>query len=175
MATLRVVVPPELAFPRDASGFVRRRCAGCKRAFKVRWTHADGALLLRALCSLVRHFNAGELGPPLARFCPYCSHSAQAEGYWTDEQRSFLEEQAGHLRGEVRYFQLRHVEDRLGDNPYITFVLVRPPPPEAAELPAEPDDMRVFHLVCCGEPVKLQGGWTGRVTCHFCKSVHALE
>src|SRR5688572_3423304 len=95
----------ELSLPLDAAGFLRRRCAKCKRDFKVRWKRADGEMLLRSLCALLAHVNAQELAPDPPRFCPYCGGAAGADGFSTGAQRAFLEERAGYLRGEVRYFQ----------------------------------------------------------------------
>lgn len=170
-------MPPEVAsliFPRDTAGFVRRRCAACKRAFKVRWTREQAAVLLRSWCELLAHVNAEELGGPLPRrYCPYCGHAEAASGFSTGAQRSYLEEHAGRMRGEVRYRTLRRVHETLGQNPYVTFALVRPDQGSAPSLDPEPDDLVPFHLVCCNEQLKLEQGWRGKVLCHYCRALHA--
>lgn len=165
----------QLKLPLDRRGFLRRECATCHRQFKLRWSESDAVLMLRRLGSVLRHVNEHEVTPhPMRRHCPYCGARADADSWWTEEQRLFLTKKAAALGEEIRFEQLRHVERTLSSNPYLTFLPVAPTPFRYTVRP-EPDDMRVIPLVCCGEDVKVRDSWNGRIHCPFCGVQHTLK
>lgn len=161
-----------LRFPLDRRGYFRRECPDCHRQFKLRWSERDAQLVQRRLHGLLAHHNEHELSKVHAlRHCPYCGHLAEADVWWTEEQRLFLQKRSAALGEEIRFEQLRLIERTLEQNPYPTFLPVAPVPFAFATRP-EPDDMRVVPLVCCGEDVKVRESWTGPVICPFCGSEH---
>ncbi|WP_373048462.1 hypothetical protein [Vulgatibacter sp.] len=165
----------QLKLPLDRRGFLRRECSTCHRQFKLRWSEQDAVLLLRRLGNELRHENEHEVVThPVSRTCPYCSASAHADAWWTEEQRLYLSRKAAALGEEIRFEQLRHVERTIGQNPNLTFLPV-PPAPFRAGVRAEPDDMRVIPLVCCGEDVKVRDSWTGTIHCPFCGVEHDIQ
>lgn len=164
----------QLKLPLDRRGFLRRECASCHRQFKLRWSEQDAVLVMRRLGAELPHVNEHEVRPLLAhRTCPYCGTVADADAWWTEEQRLFLSRRAAALGAEIRFEQLRHVERTLGQNPNPTFVPV-PPAPTRAVVRPEPDDMRVVPMVCCGEDVKVRDSWAGAVHCPYCGTEHAI-
>jgi uncharacterized Zn-finger protein len=165
----------QLKLPLDRRGFLRRECAICHRQFKLRWSEQDAMLVMRRIGAELRHVNDHEVvGHAAARTCPYCGTAAEADAWWTEEQRLFLTKKAAALGEEIRFEQLRHVERTLGQNPNMTFLPV-PPTPFRLSVRAEPDDMRVVPLVCCGEDVKVRDSWTGTIHCPFCGAEHAMQ
>jgi len=165
----------QLKLPLDRRGFLRRECATCHRQFKLRWSEQDAVLVMRRLGAELPHVNDHEVRPGTAlRTCPYCAVQADADTFWTEEQRLFLARKAAALGEEIRFEQLRHIERTLGQNPNLTFLPV-PPAPFRFAVRAEPDDMRVVPMVCCGEDVKVRDSWTGAIHCPFCATEHAIQ
>lgn len=164
----------QLKLPLDRRGFLRRECETCHRQFKLRWREHDAVLVMRRLGAELPHVNADEVETSAARrVCPYCAARASADAFWTEEQRLFLSRKAASLGEEIRFEQLRHVERTIGQNPNLTFLPV-PPQPGKLGVRAEPDDMRVVPMVCCGEDVKVRDTWSGAVHCPFCAAEHAI-
>ena len=164
----------QLKLPLDRRGFLRRECGICHRQFKLRWSEQDPVHVLRRLGMEVPHVNAHEVRvEPTQRTCPYCGTRDEVDAFWTEEQRLFLSRRAAALGAEIRFEQLRHVERTLGQNPHLTILPVAPEPPQGS-VRAEPDDMRVVPMVCCGEDVKVRDTWTGAVHCPFCGAEHEL-
>lgn len=159
----------ELRLVRDSGGFVRRSCPSCDRHFKVPGRGVEEALVHAAILGAVPHANAGELGPAEPRACPYCGHLASAEAFLTTVQRAWVEQWSKSLASELRVTQLRQLEQRLGQNPYLTYVVV-PPLAPPARLPAEPDDMAALRVSCCDDEVKLKGSWLEPYYCPRCRS-----
>lgn len=165
----------QLKLPLDRRGFLRRECSACHRQFKLRWSEQDAVLVMRRLGAELPHVNEHEVRPARAmRTCPYCGAEADSDSFWTEEQRLFLTRKAAALGEEIRFEQLRHIERTLGQNPNLTFLPV-PPAPFRLGVRAEPDDMRVVPMVCCGEDVKVRDSWTGSVHCPFCATEHAFQ
>nr|WP_153867665.1 MULTISPECIES: hypothetical protein [Myxococcaceae] len=163
----------------DASGFVRRECPRCRRHFKTRPSPSDAGVLQRALCALspfeVEERSAsgdahGACAPE--RSCLYCGHRAGAEAWLTEEQQAHLEALARAWGDHVRYEQLAHVARTLAQNPRPTFIAV-PPAELPGPMPAEPDDMRVLPLLCCGEDVKALWDWDEPLFCPRCGARHS--
>lgn len=127
-----------------------------------------------AFLGLLRHANADELSLPATRYCPYCNLAAEAGGFLTTAQRGYLERCAEALAGQVRYEVLRQVERRLGENPFVTFVVI-PPASSAPALPPEPDDLHREPLFCCGDEVKIQPSWQGAFHCFRCGARHRAD
>jgi hypothetical protein len=164
-----------LKIPLDRRGFLRRECPSCHRQFKLRWSARDALLVQRRLGKLLVHANDHELlrGFTLRR-CPYCAFQADADDWWTEEQRQLLSRRAAALGEEIRYEQLRHVERSGVHGAGATFVAV-PPDPFSFKPRAEPDDMRVVPLLCCSEDVKVRESWENRLACPFCGIEHDLR
>lgn len=169
------VEPAELLrLPADRMGFVRRECPACHRQFKVRQTSLDGEEIFNRLHGQVNHCNEHEgLGCAEAavRCCPYCGSRAADGGWFTAEQRAWLDKRAQSFGEELRYEQLAHVERTLSVNPYPTFLALRPKKPTVTLRP-EPDDMRLVPLLCCGESLKVTDTWVGTLTCFYCGCEH---
>ena len=162
----------ELALPRDPQGFVRRQCPHCRRQFKTRPSSLDGASLQQALAQAVTHQNLDDQRASLKRWvCFYCGKSSAPEEYLTLEHRGWVNRVATALAERVRYEQLSHVTRTLAQNPRPTFVPMRPPPLPGV-LPMEPDDMRRFLMLCCGDEVKAATGWQQRYHCPRCGTEH---
>jgi hypothetical protein len=158
--------------PRDASGFVRRECPQCQRAFKTRPHRQDACILQRRLASLFPFENAHESFDEVPDgSCLYCGHRAPLDEWLTPGQQAHLEALARAWANHVRYEQLAYVSRTLSLNPRPTFVATEP---EAlpGPMPPEPDDMRVIPLVCCGEEVKSLWDWEGPLFCPRCGSCH---
>ena len=164
----------KFGLPRDRLNFVRRECGGCHRQFKVRLTELDGLMALRRMASQVTHENGHEASClDVERRCPYCGVTGQDDDWFTAEQRAFIDKRAESLNQEIRYEILAQCERSLSANPYLTFLPVRPTRSDA-ELKAEPDDMRVLPLLCCGEEVKISENWPGPLFCFYCGCEHEL-
>lgn len=158
-----------LQLSEDASGFVRRGCPACARAFKIPQQRSESALVQTAFVAAFQHANADELPPLPARHCPYCGATATADAFLTAAQRGYIQACAKAMAEQVRHEQLRYAERHLSQNPYVTYLAVAPPrmPPEP---PPEPDDMRTTFLMCCGEELKLGTDWREEIFCHHCRS-----
>lgn len=162
----------DLALPRDGSGFVRRQCPACLRIFKTRPSRFDARILHRRLLVLFPFENPHEGYTPVPTWtCFYCGHRAEADEYMVREHVAWLEELARGLAHHVRYEQLAHVMRTLSQNPRPTFVVM---PPDALPecMPAEPEDLRPLHLVCCGDEVKALWDWEGPFYCPRCGAHH---
>ncbi len=163
-----------LKLPADRMGFVRRECARCHRQFKVRETALDGEEIFNRLNGQVSHCNEHEgaaCAESVLRSCPYCGEQAADGGWFTAEQRAWLDKRAQTFSEELRFEQLSHVERTLSANPHPTFLAVRPKP-SSASLRPEPDDMRLVPMLCCGESVKVAESWVGPLTCFYCGCEH---
>ncbi len=161
-----------LALGTDRQGFLRRECPSCHRVFKVRATRLEGQVALRRLLAPVRCENLHEASwPAAARHCPYCGGAAGDDQWFTAEQRAFLDKRGQTLGEELRYEELAHVLRTLAANPSPTYLPVRPKPAEVWP-PAEPDDMRVVSLFCCGEELKVSESWQGSIRCFLCGTEH---
>jgi hypothetical protein len=161
-----------LELPKDASGFVRRECPGCRRHFKTRPHRADAGAALRELASHLDGVNAEELDPELEMWrCPYCGQGFPADNWLTVEQCALIERVAADVAQHVQHEQLAHVSRTLGVNPGPTFVLVKPAPLEL-EAPLDPDDLQRFPLVCCADEVKVDPVWLQPLTCPRCGAEH---
>jgi hypothetical protein len=168
----RPPVEASVELPRDASGFVRRECPQCRRAFKTRPSHQDARILQRRLASLFPFENAHESFDEVPEWsCPYCGHRAPGDEWLTEAQQEHLEALGRAWANHVRYEQLAYVHRTLPDNPRPTFVTMEP---EAlpGPMPPEPDDLRVLSLVCCGEEVKALWDWEGPLYCPRCGVWH---
>jgi len=156
-----------VTIPIDPRGFFRRQCPDCQREFKIRWTELEGSLILQHLGSSIRFANWDEVATASSLVCPYCAHREPASSFFTSAQREHLTRRAENLEAEIRFEQLRHVERSLADNPYPTFLAI-PPAPFGDSIEPDPDDMRVVHLPCCGEEIKVREAWSERIRCPFC-------
>jgi predicted nucleic acid-binding Zn ribbon protein len=155
-----------LHLSQDSGGFVRRGCPACIRTFKVR---SEAALVQTAFVAAFQHANANELPALPARHCPYCGTTAPADAFLTASQRGYIEACAKVMSEQVRHQQLRYAEETLTQNPYLTFLPVRPPGMPAEPLP-EPDDLRRRLLMCCDEEIKLAPEWRENIFCHYCRN-----
>lgn len=165
----------QLKLPLDRRGFLRRECPTCHRQFKLRWREKDAVLVIRRLGAVLPHVNGDEVQTaPVRRHCPYCASHADADEWWTEEQRLFLSRKAAAIGEEIRFEQLRQVERTLAHNPYPTFLAVAPSPFRYSVRP-DPDDMRVMPLVCCNEEVKVRDSWKGGIHCPFCGVEHTIK
>ncbi|MFN7134104.1 MAG: hypothetical protein ACK4N5_18645, partial [Myxococcales bacterium] len=161
-----------LKLPIDRLGFVRRECGSCHRQFKVRETELDGEVVFNRVAGQVEHCNEHESGCSEGlRTCPYCGARGGDDAWFTAEQRAWLDKRAETFGEELRFEQLSHVERTLSQNPYPTFLAVRPQP-SATQLRAEPDDMRVVPMLCCGDSVKISESWVGPLNCFYCGCEH---
>ena len=158
----------------DSKGFVRRACPVCARHFKIIARAPESLVVHVVFSSLLAHANVDELAGLPLRWCPYCGHRAQADVFLTKPQRSYIEACARSVAGQVRFEQLRQATGRLRDNPYITFLAVRPAEPEL-DPPAEPDDMTAVFLLCCGEEMKIKPTWKEALLCHHCRAGQPAE
>ena len=168
----RCLSESRLELPQDASGFVRRECPQCNRAFKTRPSRHDASVLQRRLASLFPFENAHESFDEVPDgSCLYCGHRAPVDEWLTFQQQVHLESLARAWANHVRYEQLAYVSRTLSLNPRPTFVTVEP---EAlpGPMPPEPDDMRVIPLLCCGEEVKALWDWEGPLFCPRCGTHH---
>jgi ribosomal protein S27AE len=166
-----------IALPVDSSGFTRRECPQCHANFKIRCTEEDARVLAAALSGRVAHLNVDENALPLVvRHCPYCGSTALPDAWWTEDQRRWIEEWSMALAEELRWRRLSAPLERLSDNPYPTYLPVRPDGPP--ELRHDPDDLMAVPVPCCGTEQKIVEGWEGAIQCHRCGasySIAALE
>lgn len=162
----------EIVLPEDPSGFVRRECPHCHRQMKTRPSPSDAVAIARALADSVPGLCADVLGEGPFWHCFYCGKTGPVEEWLTSEQKSFLERVGGILAQHVQYEQMQHVCRTLSDNPHPTYVAVKPVA-VPTRMPAEPDDMRRFFLMCCGDEVKAASGWEGSYHCPRCGTEHA--
>jgi hypothetical protein len=163
-----------LTLPKDRLGFVRHECEGCHRTFKIRAARMDGLAIFRRVAGQVAHVNDHEVsGESPTRHCPYCGRQGSEESWFTEEQRTWIDQRAETFSLELRYEVLAYVERSLAANPAPTYLPVRPEQSEATLKP-EPDDMRVVPLLCCRDEVKVGEGWPGPVYCYFCGTQHEL-
>ncbi|MDY7233239.1 hypothetical protein [Hyalangium rubrum] len=162
----------EVALPKDATGFIRRQCPGCHRIFKTLPNRFDARVLQRRLVSLFPFENADEGYEEVPHWhCLYCGHHAEADEWLAPEHVSYLESLSRAWANHVRYEQLAYVSRTLSYNPRPTFIAVAPEAlPEP--LPAEPEDLRVIPMVCCGEDVKAEWDWDGPMYCPRCGAHH---
>jgi len=168
----RAPVTASLELRQDASGFVRRECPQCRRAFKTRPSAQDARILQRRLASLFPFENAHESFDDVPHWhCLYCGHRAPGDEWLTSEQQAHVEALARAWANHVRYEQLAYVTRTLSLNPRPTFVTVEP---EALPGPMspEPDDLRPIPLVCCGHEVKALWDWDGPLCCPRCGARH---
>lgn len=167
---LRVVRLPE-----DALGFVRRECPSCHRQWKTRAWASDAPAIHRRLARHLPHENPDELFMTSVteqlRACPYCGHKAGAESFFTAEQRAHVEHLAQAYGNLVRHELLMQVQRTLSQNPYPTFVPMKPEAPPAP-MRDDTDDMRVVHFVCCGEDARVERFWRRNLHCSRCGIEH---
>jgi hypothetical protein len=164
--TLRVV-----ALPRDRSGFVRRQCGACRRHFKTRPGPQDGLAVQRFLAQQLPHEEVDapcDLDPSR---CPYCGRGAAAEEWLTLDQRTRIERLAQGLHHHLQHARLLQAGFALDPTARPTFLPVEPEPLPFS-LGAEPEDMRVVHLVCCDLDLKVQPDWDGGLHCPQCGTLH---
>jgi len=156
----------------DRQGFLRRECPSCHRLFKVRATLLEGRLGLRRLLAPSACQNLYEADWPLgSRHCPYCGGAASDDQWFTAEQRAFLDDRGATLVQEVRYEQLAQALRTLAHDSSPTALPSRPERSQK-HAPAEPDDMRLVSLFCCGEELKISESWQGSVRCFLCGTEH---
>jgi hypothetical protein len=117
--------------------------------------------------SAVEHANVDDLAETPRRHCPYCGHSAPATVFLTGSQRQYIEAWASHVISVMRYERLRFVEQRLSQNPYVTFLTV-PVSDAAPEVQVEPNDLVEASFLCCGDTTKVLPNWRGQLSCHSC-------
>lgn len=157
--------------PRDSYGFVRRECTRCRRQFKTRPTAQDPIAIQRYLGRTLALANGDELEGHAGMTCFYCGNRAASDEWLTSAQQTYLQRVGRVLAQHVRYEQMSHVTRTLSENPRPTYVPVRP-----GSLPApmaqEQDDMRRFHLICCGDEVKAATGWEQAYFCPRCGTEH---
>ena len=163
-----------LELSKDSLGFVRRACPQCSRHFKVNAKPSESLVVQAAFLALVQHGNAEEVDGVPSRFCPYCGYQAAGDAFLTPAQREYIGACAKAVSNAVRYEQLRVVETRLSQNPYITFLPVKPVDPVPA-LPPEPDDMQPETLRCCGDELKLKANWEHAFFCHHCRARQSAD
>lgn len=162
--------------PVDADGFVRRECPSCRREFKTRPSHHDGAAMQRVFMGALQHVNADEIVPdPPVGACPYCAHVAPGEAWIWSAFKKELEQLAATYTEHVRYQQLMHVPRTLAENPRPTFVPVVPPelPPRLRSDPL--GHFRRLELLCCGEEVKVRPADAERLICPRCGAHQRTE
>jgi hypothetical protein len=159
------------ALPMDVSGFVRRECPDCRRAFKTRPSKQDGRALQLRLSEAGTPSDLTETFFARRRVCPYCGGAASENDWLTSEHRAYVEELSESLASEANHLQLRLIAEKLAARTGPTYVSVRPAP--APEPPVyEPDDLDRVYLICCQEEVKLQPGWKHGVYCFKCGAKH---
>jgi len=108
------VLGHDLQLPLDTAGYSRRACPHCKAGFKVRVSRRDARVVAAALARRVVHLNASEARPgDVPRHCPYCGARADAEAFWTEEHRAWLDREASSFERELRWRRLRAPLDHL--------------------------------------------------------------
>src|SRR6266487_3807041 len=97
------VLGHDLQLPLDTAGYSRRACPHCKAGFKVRVSRRDARVVAAALARRVVHLNASEARPgDVPRHCPYCGARADAEAFWTEEHRAWVDREASSFERELR-------------------------------------------------------------------------
>lgn len=164
----RLLTPPsDVQLPHDAEGFIRRCCPKCTRHFKLHTSSEEDALVQNVFHHFLSHANPDELPEVRERFCPYCGHSGDGAEFLIASHRSWIESCADALAGEVRYEVLHQVERRLGDNPFVTFVVL-PPGPHRSNPGVEPNDLRREPMLCCRQEIKILPSWRSGLFCPHC-------
>lgn len=170
---LRVVRLPE-----DAAGFIRRECSACHRQFKTKAWPSDSGSLHRRIAEHLPHENPDELFASALRVpvrsCPYCGRQAAADAYLTAEQRAYLEHLSRAYANLIRHESLMQVHRTLSQNPYPTFVPVKPeaPPPPLRD---DADTFRLQHFVCCNEELRVEKYWRKNLYCCRCGAEHRSQ
>jgi hypothetical protein len=161
----------QIALPQDPFGFVRRECSKCHRQFKTRPTSSDAVAIQRHIGRVLQLGNSHELEGEIGLTCFYCGKRAPVDEWLTVAQQTYLQRVGRVLAQQVRYEQMGHISRTLSANPNPTFVPVRP---AALPMPMSPDvdDMRRFHLICCGDEVKAASGWDQAYFCPRCGTEH---
>jgi hypothetical protein len=95
------------------------------------------------------------------------------DAWWTEDQRRWLDEWSDALDEELRWRQLSVPLEQLSQNPYPTYVPVRPD--GAPALRPEPDDLVVVPVPCCGTEQKVVEGWEGAIQCHRCGASYSMS
>jgi len=162
----------ESSLPMDVSGFVRRECPDCRRAFKTRPSTEDGRSLQYRLADAGMRSDLQEtVFSSSRRTCPYCGSSAPESAWLTSEQRAYVEELSEAFATQANHLQLQVIAEKLASRAGPTFVPIAPPPPPEPPV-YEPDDLERAFLICCGEELKLQPGWKHAVYCFKCGTQH---
>jgi hypothetical protein len=161
----------QIDLPKDSFGFVRRECTRCRRQFKTRPSSGDPIAIQRYLGKTVAMGNGCELDGHAGMSCFYCGNRGAPDEWLTPAQQTYLQRVARILVQHVRYEQMSHVTRTLSENPRPTYVPVRPTSLPAPMAP-EQDDMRRFHLICCGDEVKAATGWEQAYFCPRCGTEH---
>jgi hypothetical protein len=99
--------------------------------------------------------------------CSYCGRAETVDAMLTSDQRGYLERFGKALAEHVRYQMLSYVARTLSHNPQPTFVPVHPGQ-LPGEMRAEPDDMKIVPLICCGDEAKVASGWDEPYFCPRC-------
>lgn len=160
-----------MALPRDRSGFVRRQCVGCRRHFKTRPSVQDGLAVQRYLAQRLPHEEVDAPSELDHSRCPYCGRGGAAEDWLTLDQRCRIDRLAQVLDHHLQHARLQQAGFARDPSARPTFLPVSPDPLPPS-LGAEPEDLRVLHLICCAVDLKVQEDWDGAVHCPQCGTLH---
>jgi len=140
-----------LSLPLDKDGFLRRECPHCGRQFK-QW---------RTTCD-------EEQEGPEVYYCPYCYVSADANSWYTEQQREYAQQQ---VMAEVMGPLLRgfHKQiEKIGQSGLLSIKTTSRVPMEPEPL-VEFDDMMRLGFPChLAESIKVDEQWDQEVACTVC-------
>lgn len=133
-------------------GFLRRTCPNCRQDFK--WLQSEG----------------GQAAYPDAGmyYCPYCG--LQADGWFTDAQLEYLQQEALGSANEMIRDSLRDLERAAKQSGGLIDVTITEPPGRSSSgPPMEPNDMVRVEPPCHPlEPLKVGEDWKQPLHCLIC-------
>lgn len=144
-----------ISLPLD-SGFLRRECPTCRRAFKW-WSHDAAG-------------EPADAEPASFYFCPYCGTQADLDSWWTDEQLAFAE---ASIAGPAARWVGDELENLAQDvsGGLLSVSVSRGPEPAPPDPLIEPTDMVIVEPPCHpNEPLKVAEDWASALHCLVCGS-----
>ncbi len=158
----------------DRDGFLRRTCPECGRDFKTSINEVQLSHFLQAEIThvgkemgLIADEEADEEASAL--ICPYCRHRARSHDMLPDELLHYLILQ---IKRQIIYPMIDKtfggLADSIGRNNFIRIEYsggLLPPRPIHGP---EPADMKIVHLICCSERIKISETWNGMEQCPYC-------
>src|SRR2546426_3090843 len=137
-----------LQLPLDKNGFLRRECPHCGRQFK-QWQG--------------KHDETQE--SPEAYYCPYCSASAEADNWYTAQQREYIQQQAMAEVVGPSLYRLQEQLEQASQCGLFHIEMTSPVPVEPEPL-VEFNDMIRLEFPChLGEPIKVDEQCDQEVAC----------